>query len=112
MEEGCATVKSVPFDGTKGRMRLETMPVIRHRSRRSRGRALMNYFASVLYAIAVIVGGVKIAVDHWPCVFMTKGTCSADVATASGGNGPGFANSHRGGRHRADAGRMHSGQVR
>lgn len=114
MEEGYATVKSVPFDGTKGRMRLETMPVIQHRSRRSRGRALMNYFAGVLYAIAVIVGGVKIAVDHWPCEFMAKGTCSADVATASGGNGPGpgFANSHRGGRHRADADRMDSGQVR
>jgi hypothetical protein len=33
-------------------------------------RALMRYFASVLFAIAVIVGGVKIAVDHWPCEFM------------------------------------------
>ena len=73
MEEGYATVKSVPFDGTTGRERLETMPVMQHHSPRGRGRALMNYFASVLYAIAVIVGGVKIAVDHWPCEFMAKG---------------------------------------
>jgi hypothetical protein len=74
----------------------------------------MNYFASVLYAIAVIVGAVKIAVDHWPCEFMAKGTCSADFAAASSGNVPRtvFANSHRGERHRADASRMLSGQVR
>jgi hypothetical protein len=74
----------------------------------------MNYFASVLYAIAVIVGGVKIAVDHWPCEFMAKGTCSADFATASTGNGPrsAFANNHGGERHRTDASGMHSGQVR
>jgi hypothetical protein len=39
--------------------------------------ALLRYFASVLFAIAVIVGGVKIAVDHWPCEFMAKGACSA-----------------------------------
>jgi hypothetical protein len=40
-------------------------------------RALLRYFASVLFAIAVIVGGGKIAVDHWPCEFMAKGACSA-----------------------------------
>jgi hypothetical protein len=65
----------------------------------------MNYFASVLYAIAVILGGVKIAVDHWPCEFMAKGACSAEFTAASSGDGPrrGFANSHHG---------IHSGQVR
>jgi len=112
MEEGYATVKSVPFDETKGRKRLETMPVIQRHSPRSSSRALISYFASALYAIAVIVGGVKIAVDHWPCEFMAKGTCSADFATASSGNGPGPGFANRGERHRGDAGRMLSGQVR
>ena len=52
------------------------MSVIQHDSPRSGGHPLMRYFAAVLFAIAVIVGGVKVAVDHWPCEFMAKGTCS------------------------------------
>jgi hypothetical protein len=43
----------------------------------TRGGALVRYFVSVLFGMAVIAGGVKIAVDHWPCEFMVKGTCSA-----------------------------------
>ena len=42
----------------------------------TRGRALIRYFVSVLFGMAVIAGGVKIAVDHWPCEFMAKGACS------------------------------------
>jgi hypothetical protein len=40
-----------------------------------RGLALMRYIASVFLAIAVIVAGLRIAADHWPCEFMAKGSC-------------------------------------
>ena len=40
-----------------------------------RGVALMRYFASVFFAVAVIVAGLRIAADHWPCEFMAKGSC-------------------------------------
>jgi len=43
-------------------------------SPRTRGTALLRYFASVF--IAMIVIGLKLAADHWPCEFRTKGTCS------------------------------------
>jgi hypothetical protein len=36
----------------------------------------MRYFASVLFAITVIVVGLKIAVDHYPCEFLPKGACT------------------------------------
>ena len=36
---------------------------------------LMRYFIAVLFGVAIVVVGVKIAVDHWPCDFMPRGTC-------------------------------------
>jgi hypothetical protein len=41
----------------------------------SRGLALMRYFASVLFALMVIVVCLKVAIDHWPCEFLAKGAC-------------------------------------
>jgi len=46
-------------------------------STRTGGFALMRYFASVLFALAVIVIGLKIVVDHWPCEFLAKGACTS-----------------------------------
>ena len=46
-------------------------------STRSGRLALMRYCASVLFAIAVIVIGLKIALDHWPCEFLAKGACTS-----------------------------------
>jgi hypothetical protein len=46
-------------------------------STRNSGFALVRYFASVLFAIAVIVIGLKIAVDHWPCEFLAKSACTS-----------------------------------
>jgi len=41
-----------------------------------RGTAPIRYAVSVLFALAVIAAGVKIAVDHWPCAFNPRGLCS------------------------------------
>jgi len=37
---------------------------------------LAGYCARVAFAIVVIVIGLKIAVDHFPCEFLPKGTCT------------------------------------
>ena len=44
--------------------------------------ALVRYFASVLFAVAVITIGSKIAVDHWPCEFISKWNCVKEHAMA------------------------------
>ena len=54
---------------------VRTMRAIQH-SPPGRSLALMRYFASVLFAIPVIVVGLKIAVDHYPCEFLPKGACT------------------------------------
>lgn len=51
------------------------MAIIQH-SHSGRGTAPVRYAVSVLFALAVIAAGVKIAVDHWPCSFNPRGLCS------------------------------------
>ena len=50
------------------------MAVLQH-SPAERRHTLTRYFAAVLFAVAIIVVGIKIAVDYWPCDFMPRGTC-------------------------------------
>jgi hypothetical protein len=42
----------------------------------ARSHAFLRYIASLFFGIAVIVGGVKVAVDHWPSEFNPKRVCS------------------------------------
>jgi len=60
------------------------MAVIRQTPSPSRGVELMRYFASLLFGIVVIAVGVKIAVDHWPCEFISKWACAREHAMAQG----------------------------
>jgi hypothetical protein len=56
------------------------MAAIQQRPSPGRGLELIRYLANLLFAITVIVVGVKIAVDHWPCEFVSKLACAKERA--------------------------------